>query len=69
MPIYEYQCLKCSQRFELIQWAGSREMKVECPKCKDTHVQRVISMFSCAGGKGEAPSDAAGCAPKPGRFT
>jgi putative FmdB family regulatory protein len=34
MPIYEYECSKCSHRFELKQ-AFDDEPRAECPQCKE----------------------------------
>jgi len=43
MPIYEYVCNKCSNRFEtLVQ--GSR--KVECPRCSSTSLSKQLSVFA-----------------------
>jgi len=41
MPTYEYQCTKCSYRFEKFQMMSEEPLKV-CPKCKG-RVQRLIS--------------------------
>ncbi len=41
MPTYEYECPKCSTRFEKRQ-SFSDESKVKCPKCK-VEAQRVFS--------------------------
>ena len=44
MPVYEYQCLKCSTPFELHQKI-SEPPKTECPKCQG-ELRRLISMTS-----------------------
>src|SRR5436305_1116502 len=41
MPLYEYQCKKCSHRFEKIQKFSDRLVK-KCPKCGGT-VEQMIS--------------------------
>ena len=33
MPIYEYECLKCSTRFELRRSMADSDREAECPKC------------------------------------
>ena len=33
MPIYEYECLKCNRKFELLQPIQDRN-NTKCPKCK-----------------------------------
>lgn len=69
MPIYEYQCSKCSHQFEMIHGASDRELKIICPKCGDSKPQRVVSTFSCGGSKGAGIGSGSACGPKPGRFT
>ena len=69
MPIYEYQCSKCSRRFEMIHGASARDLKIICPHCGDPKTQRVISLFSCGGPRGSEIGSTSGCGPKPGRFT
>ncbi|MBI1823772.1 MAG: zinc ribbon domain-containing protein [Nitrospirae bacterium] len=41
MPIYEYECEKCSHRFELIQKFSDAPI-LECPKCQGL-VRKIIS--------------------------
>lgn len=41
MPIYEYKCLQCSARLELLQRANEASLKV-CPKCGGA-LKKVIS--------------------------
>ena len=41
MPIYEYQCKKCSHRFELIQKFSDEPAK-KCPECGGK-VERLLS--------------------------
>lgn len=42
MPTYEYECLKCSYRFEKFQKMEDKPIKT-CPKCKKP-VRRLIGM-------------------------
>ena len=41
MPTYEYECLKCEQRFEEFQKMTDEPIKI-CPECKG-EVKRIIS--------------------------
>ena len=41
MPLYEYECTKCGNRFERIQKFSDKSVKT-CPKCKGK-VQRLLS--------------------------
>ena len=45
MPIYEYRCQNCSDKFELLRRLGSNDDDVVCPKCKGK-AQRLISTFA-----------------------
>ena len=42
MPLYEYECDACGQRFELIQKFSDGPPEV-CPKCGKGPVQRLVS--------------------------
>jgi putative FmdB family regulatory protein len=52
MPIYEYMCLKCNEKFSLLQSLYPAEKKTECPKCSSTEVKKILSSFSCGSGHG-----------------
>ena len=42
MPIYEYAC-KCGKTFEALIIRSTDEKEVQCPDCKGSQVERVIS--------------------------
>jgi putative FmdB family regulatory protein len=44
MPIYEFLCKKCSNKFEILTSFNSKEVK--CPNCKSKNVQKLISKFA-----------------------
>lgn len=45
MPIYEYRCLNCKQKFDVFMHHFSSELPI-CSKCNDNQsVQRVFSTF------------------------
>jgi putative FmdB family regulatory protein len=55
MPIYEYRCQQCGQRFEKLVLAVDREPKaLACPACDSEDVQRLISRVAVSSGQGEA---------------
>lgn len=56
MPIYEYECLKCGQRFELRRRMADSDSDIKCPKCDAEKPQRVISAFMTASNKGACAS-------------
>lgn len=43
MPIYEYQCEKCSEVFELFESINSKNETRKCPKCGGEG-KRIISL-------------------------
>ena len=43
MPLYEYDCLKCRQRFEVLVRGPQT---IVCPSCGHEGVERVISAFA-----------------------
>ncbi len=49
MPIYEYCCQECHQRFDRLQtYAEYGNKTVSCPKCVSDHVQRLIGRIRIA---------------------
>lgn len=42
MPIYEFQCRKCGQPFELL--VRSQESQPACPECGSQNVERQFSV-------------------------
>ena len=57
MPIYEYECEKCGERFEARRGINDSDAEVKCPKCEAKHPRRVLSLFATGGSSG------GGCAP------
>jgi|YelNatPaOPRAMG01_1025707.scaffolds.fasta_scaffold127259_2 putative FmdB family regulatory protein len=45
MPIYEFECRPCKERFELLI-GFSRLDEAKCPKCGSGKVQRMMSTFA-----------------------
>lgn len=48
MPIYEYICKKCNNKFEKLV-RSSDNKNPECPKCGDDKVEKVFSSFASCG--------------------
>jgi len=61
MPIYEYRCTKCEERFSLLQPISADGTDVHCPKCETTEVERVFSTFA----SGSSSSTEAACPSAP----
>lgn len=49
MPLYEYQCLDCGERFEKLVPISKRDEEADCPLCGGSDTQRVISVFAVSG--------------------
>jgi len=43
MPVYEFNCSKCGDRFEVMGSYAEREKEHACPKCGSTEVKQAIS--------------------------
>lgn len=50
MPIYEYICTACNEKFSLLQKMSATEKDSECPKCRSKNVRKLISSFCCSAG-------------------
>ena len=69
MPLYEYYCTRCGERFEMLRPIGRATEPATCPQGHGG-AKRTLSMFASVsreGGLGEAPSafgstPAGGCA-------
>ena len=46
MPVYEYKCSKCGERFSLLETVDASREGKECPKCGATETSRTLSVFS-----------------------
>ncbi len=49
MPIYEYRCQTCGQRFEKIRPMAEADKELECPECRSKKTERLISGFAMSG--------------------
>jgi putative FmdB family regulatory protein len=47
MPIYEFECEQCGERFEELVAAGAAD--VACPQCRATRTRRLLSNVSPPG--------------------
>lgn len=44
MPIYEYICLSCNKKFEILVSVGNKFL-VDCPECNSIQVKKIFSLF------------------------
>jgi len=57
MPIYEYQCTQCGEKFEIRQAIGEGSSGLSCPKCHAGEPKRLFSSFFSPGSSGTEPSE------------
>lgn len=61
MPIYEYRCTRCDERFEELVRIDTPDDDVECPRCGGRHARRRLSTFATSGAGARAAGAATGC--------
>jgi putative FmdB family regulatory protein len=49
MPIYEYRCQECDERFEAFRSIHASDDEVACPRCGARKPKRLLSSFSSPG--------------------
>ncbi len=45
MPIYEYVCQDCGERYEKFVRTGDGKVELVCPRCGSTRAQKTFSVF------------------------
>jgi putative FmdB family regulatory protein len=58
MPVYEYVCRACDERFE--KYVRAWGEAVACPRCAGSEVEKQVSRFAFAAAEGFV-SSAGGC--------
>ena len=46
MPMYEYRCAKCDERFEELVSVSADDSDAHCPECGSKRVERLLSAFA-----------------------
>jgi putative FmdB family regulatory protein len=59
MPLYEYVCQSCGERFEKLVRNTTNSVEIICPSCASAAVKRALSTFATSGGA-ESASPACG---------
>jgi putative FmdB family regulatory protein len=49
MPIYEYRCHECDERFELFVRSSAQQAAPVCPKCGSPNVKKAVSLIGIGG--------------------
>jgi len=61
MPIYEYKCSSCGEKFELLRRLTDKDDEIKCPKCGRIGAKRALSSFAIASSDSScAPSSPSG---------
>lgn len=49
MPIFEYVCMQCEHKFEVL--VRSQDEVPQCKKCQSPNIRKLFSVFASASGK------------------
>lgn len=58
MPLYEFNCLKCSRKYE--ELCGSTVKSITCPQCGG-EAQKILSAFRTGRSSSGSTSSSGGC--------
>lgn len=61
MPVYEYRCAECGEKFDMFLRSATQKMAPICPKCGSSEVEKAISLFGVGGASGSTRASAASC--------
>jgi len=62
MPIYEYACRDCGQRFEDLVMGSEQPA---CPRCRGRKLEKLLSVFAARSGGGPGADGGADFGPGP----
>ena len=65
MPLYEYACLDCNERFEELRSAAKADAAIPCNVCGSPRVKRLLSVVArpvSRSDSGAAVATGGGCA-------
>lgn len=63
MPLYEYHCQECGERFEKLLRMSDDPKAVRCPACTSAIVERLLSSFATGGNKQSGGGSGPSCGP------
>ena len=64
MPIYEYRCQLCEERFEQLVPLRAEDPSVTCPRCGTQEIRKLLSTFATS--ESNRTSSQSDCAPTGG---
>jgi putative FmdB family regulatory protein len=66
MPIFEYRCKNCGEKFETLVFSSQTE-PVKCEKCGSEQTEKLMSTFASSGVSNSSGSySGGGCSPSGG---
>ena len=60
MPIFEYVCKECGHQFEALVMSSRGSQRPECPSCKGSRLEQLLSTFAVGPSKGPTSSPSPG---------
>jgi putative FmdB family regulatory protein len=65
MPIYEYRCKQCGNKFDKLVKLSTKTSEIECPKCGAHKADKSVSLFGTSGNTSSsgAALSASSCGP------
>lgn len=49
MPIYEYRCQECGEKFDKLIRSSTDQTEISCPGCGSKQAEKVPSLFGTSG--------------------
>jgi putative FmdB family regulatory protein len=46
MPVFEYECLDCGEKYEIFHFTKEKTEDIICPKCGSVKANKFLSTFS-----------------------
>ncbi len=56
MPVFEYKCLSCGNKYDIFHFTKEINEDIICPKCQSKEHEKLLSAFS-ANMNGNHPAD------------
>ncbi len=48
MPIFEYRCSECGNKYEVLHKSSSSNEEIICPECHSANSKKLLSTFSAS---------------------
>lgn len=65
MPIYEYICQDCGEKYEKFVRSSTAKIELVCPACGSQRGEKKISMFGAIGSTGSSSAGSSFTTPAP----